>query len=134
MLKMLQEQEADYSRQIDELKIKLETVRESIRRAKGEPEPKSARGRRGLNVKSYLLQLLEQQGPMGLNANQAVELAAKDNKVFERGTVSSLLSRFKGDVAYYDGQVYRLNKYANVAMPGTRTENVVQHPASKAAS
>lgn len=136
-MKQLDALERDLLQKIEALQNQVEGVRMAKRSLSGEPEPtasKVVRVRRGINVKAYLLDLLERQGALGLNATQAVEIATKEGKSLERATVSSLLSRFKGDVADYDGQVYRLKKYAGAAMPGTTTENVVRHPASRTGS
>ena len=102
--------------QIGELQQKLAGVEMAIRALSGEPEPptKAARTRAPRsNVKQYLLNLLEEARDEGLNAGLAVQRAEKRGEQLERGTVSSLLSRFKADgVVKYDGQVYRLAKYA----------------------
>ena len=124
--------EADIVRQIAELQIKLATVRELKRKMIGEPEPRqvSTRGRRGTNVKSYLLELLDKRGYLGLTATTAVDIATQEGRELERGTVSSLLSRMKADgIIAYDNVVYRLPKHSTAP---TGPEKVVQHPSAKA--
>lgn len=80
------------------------------------PESKdSARGRRGekRSVKAIILDLLEQAGTTGLNADAAVEIAERRGIKLHRGSASSTLSRMKMEqVVAYDGKVYRLPKYA----------------------
>lgn len=71
-----------------------------------------ARPRR-TNVKGTLLELLREAGTTGINANSAVEIASRRGLSLDRGTVSSLLSRFKrDDLVVYDGQRYRLKEFA----------------------
>ena len=63
------------------------------------------------NVKQMILDLLKERGAEGVNANTVVEIAAQRGEHVERGTASSLLSRFKSDgVVVYDGRVYRFPK------------------------
>lgn len=62
-------------------------------------------------VKAALLDLLQEVGDQGLNANTAVELALRKGVHLDRGSVSSILSRLKGDGAVeYDGNRYRLKE------------------------
>lgn len=98
---------------IAELQQQLAGVEMAIRAMRGEPTaPTRTRAPRS-NVKSYLLALLDEVQTRGLNAAMAVELAESRGDTLERGTVSSLLSRFKADgVVTYDGSVYRLTKFA----------------------
>jgi len=106
-LEALREQlKADIAR----LQNQLDGVEMSIRAVNGEVS--SGRQTRvrapRSNIKRYLLDLLKEAGAQGLNAAMAVETASKRGEQLERGTVSSLLSRLKGDgVVSYDGSVYR---------------------------
>lgn len=98
---------------IAELQQQLAGVEMTIRVMRGEPttapRPRAARS----NVKNYILTLLEESGTVGLNAAKAVEIAEARGDTLERGTVSSLLSRFKADnVVTYDGSVYRLTRHS----------------------
>jgi hypothetical protein len=100
----------------DALKAEIEAktqqlagVEMAIRHLHGEP----ANAVRGVstrpNVKQLLLTMLEQVGDEGLNAATAVEMASRRGEKLERGTVSSLLSRFKADgLVRYTGTVYIL--------------------------
>ena len=76
------------------------------------PEPE-ARGRRS-NVKTAILDLLKEVGTTGLNAQTAVEIAARRGINLDRGSVSSLLSRLKKDnVIEYDKERYRLPQFGS---------------------
>ena len=84
-----------------------------LRTATGEPDPVL---RPRPQVKPLLLDMLKARGAEGVNADMVVEAAAQRNERIERGTVSSLLSRFKAEgLVFYDGKVYRLAKYASNA-------------------
>lgn len=72
-----------------------------------EPSPKRA------NVKGTILDLLREAGTTGLNAATAVETGRRRGVELDRGTVSSLLSRFKRDgLVVYDGDRYKLKEFA----------------------
>jgi hypothetical protein len=109
---MLAEKRAELAR----LQVQIETLESALRRASGEPEtPAKTRTRRS-NVKGFLIDLLRQANAGGLNAASAVEMAAKLGEHLERGTASSLLSRFKSEgIVTYDGNVYRLKQSAPAA-------------------
>jgi hypothetical protein len=98
--------------QIADLQKQLEGVEMTIRVLKGEPE-RETRATRS-NVKAVVLALLEESGANGLNAASAVDAAAKRGEKLERATVSSLLSRLKGEgIATFDGSVYRLKQFGS---------------------
>lgn len=62
-------------------------------------------------TKKVVLDMLGEAGISGLVATEAVERAASRGISLERGTVSSLLSRFKRDgLVEYDGDRYRLKR------------------------
>jgi hypothetical protein len=64
-------------------------------------------------TKKVVLDMLGEVGVDGLVATEAVERAASRGVTLERGTVSSLLSRFKRDgLVDYDGDRYRLKRVA----------------------
>lgn len=64
------------------------------------------------SVKNTLIALLEEAGMKGLNSSLAIQKAARRGIKLERGSVSSMLSRFKRDgIACYDGERYRLKQY-----------------------
>lgn len=70
--------------------------------------PVIGRGKRS-GIKQIVLDLLRECGASGLNANVAVEIAARRGVTLDRASVSSLLSRLKGEgVVVYDGDRYRL--------------------------
>jgi hypothetical protein len=104
------------TREVEKIKAQEELIRDMIREAKGEPKIKPRAPRS--NVKQTILDLLEQAGANGLNAASAVETAAKAGVSLDRGSVSSLLSRFKNEgVVVYDGSAYRLAKFKGDAGP-----------------
>lgn len=71
-------------------------------------QPTEGRAPRG-SVKRVILDMLARRGAYGLDATTAIALAQADGVTLERQTVSSLLSRLKGDgVVRYDGKAYRL--------------------------
>ena len=64
-------------------------------------------------IKALVLELLEDVGTTGLNAATAVNMASTRSTPLERASVSSLLSRLKGDgIIEFDGSMYRLPKFA----------------------
>jgi len=73
---------------------------------------------RRTNVKETILDLLEESGTTGLNAATAVEIARRRGVELDRGSVSSLLSRFKrDDLVVYENDRYRLKKFAKISTP-----------------
>lgn len=68
------------------------------------------------SVKATLLALLDEAGATGLNASMAVQKASRRGITLDRGSVSSMLSRFKREgIAIYDGQFYKLKRYVGLA-------------------
>ena len=123
---------------LKKLQIEIAALEEARRHTLGVADQASSKKRAARSdVKTFVLGLLEEVGRGGLVAATAVELAAKRNVHLERGTVSSLLSRLKGDGAVrYDGTVYRLAKFGNdpSAPLGDKAEaSVHPFPASKIA-
>ena len=115
-MKVLEALRDDLKNQISELQHKLAGVEMALKALSGGDASKQkvpiAKALR-TNVKQTLLTLLDEVQTDGLNAAKAVELAEKRGAQLERGTVSSLLSRFKSDnIVTYDGTVYRLAKYS----------------------
>ncbi len=117
-VKKLEALRDDLAKQIEALKQKLEGVNMAIRELGGvegyvrRPVAKLPilRTRRS-HAKQLVLELLEEQNELGLNASLAVDLAKKRGENLERGTVSSLLSRLKNEsIVTYDGTMYRLAK------------------------
>lgn len=62
------------------------------------------RGDRGAGITTTIQRLLVAAGATGINAEEAVEIAAREGITLNRSSVSSLLSRMKraGDLAYVD--------------------------------
>jgi hypothetical protein len=92
-------------------------LREALRLHSGESqEPVEAeprkRQRRG-SLKETVLSLLEEVGDKGLTTEQCITIAKSKGIELVPGSVSSLLSRLKtDDILFFDGQVYRLKRYA----------------------
>jgi hypothetical protein len=79
---------------------------------KDEATADAHRLREASNIKNLLLDLAREAKAEGLNANIAVELAAKRGVALKRGTAASNLSRLKTDKALvHDGQRYRLPEF-----------------------
>ena len=70
--------------------------------------------KRRSNVKQTVLDILNQRAEEGVDAFIVLQLAQEWFGIeLNRGSVSSLLSRLTSDGAvHYDGQLYRLKKYA----------------------
>lgn len=103
-------------REIEKLRAQEALLLDMKREASGESKVKSRAPRS--NVKQAVLNMLDSVGNTGLNASSAVELAGENGLSLERGTVSSLLSRLKNEgIVTYDGNVYRLTKFAEDGTP-----------------
>lgn len=113
-MQKLQEQRSALLREIEALRNKVAGLEMAMQLLDDDAPKQGEKTSRKSGVKNVLLDLLEDVGTTGLNAATAVQLAANRNIVLDRGTVSSLLSRFKRDgVVEYDGERYRLKKYAS---------------------
>ncbi|TNC07103.1 hypothetical protein FF100_33570 [Methylobacterium terricola] len=81
----------------------------------GDVEAPPSQGRR-VATKGIVLDLLSDVGTTGLNAQSAVDMAANRGIDLDKASVSSLLSRLKKDeVVVYDGDRYRLKKFADLS-------------------
>lgn len=127
-MKLIKDHLQEKEMQLAVLHAEIALLRKLLAEANGEPEQAAPRRKAPrANVKQIVLELLELSGDLGLNAAIAVEMAKERGQDIERASVSSILSRLKGDrVATYDGERYRLAKPALGAPP-----NVHPHPASK---
>lgn len=80
---------------------------------KGQVEELPSEAKPASNIKVLLLDLAREVKADGLNANIAVQLAAKRGINLKRGTAASNLSRLKTDNALvHDGDRYRLPEFA----------------------
>jgi hypothetical protein len=80
---------------------------------KGQAEEPRPETKPASNIKVLLHELAREAKGDGLNANIAVQMAAKRGIVLKRGTAASNLSRLKTDGALiYDGNRYRLPEFA----------------------
>lgn len=117
-------------KEMDALRNKIAGLEMAIALVGGNDEPtENSRRRSSASVKAVLLDLLTEVGTTGLTAAEAVELANRRGKTLNINSVSSTLSRFKGDGAVVrDGDRYTLKEY--VREPLQPVANVVEHPAS----
>lgn len=110
--------------QRDQLLIEIEALRNRVAGLEmaialfdgdGEaPVPSSSRRRSGM--KDTILDLLNEVGTTGLNGAIAVEIAERRGIHLDRQSVSSLLSRLKGDgIVAYESQRYKLKQFAGSA-------------------
>lgn len=98
----------------------------------GDDEPILASRKRRTSTKSVVLDLLDDVGAAGISAAIAVDLAERRGITIERASVSSLLSRLKSDgVVVFDGEKYRLPKYASDPDPRANGGGVVEMAARK---
>jgi len=109
----LETERANFNSRIDG---KIEGLREALRLGGGAPtapEPETRKRTRRGNLKETVLSLAEEVADSGLTAERCVALAKSKGIDLVHGSVSSLLSRLKTDgIMFFDGQVYRLKKYA----------------------
>ena len=112
MKKRLLEERERLLRQREALDNEIKGIERAIALVSEEESSKPSSGKR-TQIKGIVLDLLDDVGTTGLNATDAVELANKKGLTIERASVSSLLSRLKRDgIVVYDGNKYRLSKYA----------------------
>jgi hypothetical protein len=96
MKKLIEERER-LVKQIEALHGELRGMDRAISVMKGEAASpqETERKPRTRNVKETVLSLVQKAGHEGLNVNELLIAAQRENVHLERGTVSSLLSRFK---------------------------------------
>lgn len=116
MKKRLIEQRDRLLTEMDALRNKVAGLEMAIALMDGDdvnitPQPRMQQRGSG---KALLLDLLKEAGTTGLNAAVACEIGERRGTPLDRGTVSSLLSRFKRDkIVVYGGDRYRLNEFAS---------------------
>lgn len=97
-MKHLLEARERLAKQIEALTYELRGMDRAIAAMKGEvsaPQEAPERRTRARNVKETVLALVQKAGHEGLNVNELLLSAQREKIHLERGTVSSLLSRFK---------------------------------------
>lgn len=110
-MKRLKERRDELLRQIEALRNQVTGLELAMQVLGSDSAPKVSNGKRQ-SVKAALLELLEDAGTTGLNAAAAVEMGTRRGIQLDRGTVSSLLSRFKRDgILVYENDKYRLIKF-----------------------
>ncbi len=113
LVSRLYEQAEAARNKLDGLELAISLI-ENGESQEDRPEPKAA-----ANIKVLLLDLAREVKADGLNANIAVELAAKRGIDLKRGTAASNLSRLKTDKALvHDGERYRLSEFARPKSSG----------------
>lgn len=115
-MKLLFERREQYRLEFEAAKARLETIEGLIRQMSGEAVPDvviDVRPRRG-GLKEIILELCEEAGEAGLSTAEVVTIAKEKRGItLQPPSVSSTFSRFKADgVLMYDGQRYRLKKFA----------------------
>ena len=116
-LKILYERRDKLRIEAEAIRARLDEVDNLIKLLGGEgiepaPAVVETRTRRG-DLKNLVLNLYEGAGEVGLNAAGCVAVAKDRGVEVQLSSVSSLLSRLKADgILFYDGERYRLKKYA----------------------
>lgn len=115
-LKILHERRDRLRTELEATRARLDEIESLIKALGGETSPSSvtpeARTRRG-DLKTLVLNLYEEAGETGLSSAACVAAAKAKGIEIQPASVSSLLSRLKADgVLFYDGERYRLKKYA----------------------
>ena len=98
-------------RRADRLRGEMIGIERAIALVGGSPSPGAedpVKRERARNVKETVLTAVQAAGPQGINVNQLLERTEREGVHLERGTVSSLLSRFKreGILAMTDGRYF----------------------------
>lgn len=116
-IKLLRERRDKLRGELEAAKARYDEVDSLLRALEGQPPEEPAqnerRSRRG-NLKELVLGMLDEAGASGLSSHACVQWAKERHGVaLHPNSVSSLLSRLKADdVAFYDGERYRLKKFA----------------------
>ena len=117
-MKLLYDRRDRLRSEFEGIKARLEEIESLIRQMGGEAvqpfqEPSATKPRRG-GLKEIVLSLYEEAGEAGLSTAECITAAQEKRGVtLQPASVSSTLSRFKGDdVLMYDGERYRLKKFA----------------------
>lgn len=98
---------------LDEVEVMLRTLGDET--ASAEPEKRFRRG----DLKDIVISLFDEAGESGLSTQACIKWA-KDRRGVDLSpaSVSSLLSRLKADnVLFFDGERYRLKRYAGPRNP-----------------
>lgn len=83
-------------------------------RTEAAERPDRSRG----GLKQILTDLLREAGTTGLNAAGAVEVAERRGMHIDKQSVSSTLSRMKGEgLVHYNGERYRLTQFVRLDTP-----------------
>ena len=109
-MKMLEERRRQIDAEINQLMTRRAEVDLMLARSRGEAETTPANapppGRRR-NVKKTVMELVDMAGSAGVTAAEVVDRARTIGRELDRGSVSSLLSKFKSQgVLTFDGERY----------------------------
>ena len=117
-MKAIEDEVARLRAQRDALNGKIDGLETALRMMKRQPGedlrvPVAERQRRG-DVKNTVLEAVTASMDRGITVNECLSMADLEHGIkLDRASVSSLLSRLKrDDVLFYDGDRYRLKKYA----------------------
>jgi predicted nucleic acid-binding Zn-ribbon protein len=108
-IQRLNEERDRLVREIVALQNQLTGIERAIALVSGEiVEPSPVKRERTRGVKEAVLGAVEGAGGMGINVNELMQRTEREGVHLERGTVSSLLSRFKreGVLSMKDGRYY----------------------------
>lgn len=116
-MKQLLERRDQLRAEYEAAKARLDEVERLVRMFSGveptNPPAPYERPRRGI-IQNTVLGIVTEAGTRGVTVNELIEAAAnKRGMTLDRGTVSSLLSRFKRDnVMMYDGSRYIMKQHS----------------------
>jgi hypothetical protein len=108
-MKMLEERRRQIDGEINQLMVRRAEIDLMLARSRGEAEstPTNEPPRRRRNVKKTVMELVDMAGSAGVTAAEVVDRACTIGRELDRGSVSSLLSKFKGQGALtFDGERY----------------------------
>jgi len=130
----LEEEVTRLYEQAEAARYKLDGLNLAIGLIKKGEAAETSKLKEASNIKVLLLDLAREVRGEGLNANIAVELAARRGIALKRGTAASNLSRLKTDNALvHDGQRYRLPEFVRLSKTVTYAVGDPNQPPSKIA-
>ena len=119
-MKMLEERRRQIDAEINQLMIRRAEIDLMLARSRGEADstPTNEPPRRRRNVKKTVMEMIDMAGSAGVTAAEIVDRARTIGRELDRGSVSSLLSKFKAQGALtFDGERYYAASKAPPADP-----------------